>query len=398
MTEKLIIWITNPDALMARWLVLDGRGNRIGFPQQGQIDEAAQLAPHRRVVVLLPGEQILSAPARVPGRNPQRILQAAPYALEEKLAGDVDQLHVALLERHPDQQCDFLVTERDWLAGVLEQIAAAGLQPHAIWPDYLGVPDADETEHWLLTGDERLLGRRRWHGFAAPATDAALLYAHRAGDESLRLTVVGDQAPPPALEELETMRLADNERAFTELAATAAALPGAGLLQGRFRRRSESAANWKRWQWPAVAALAWITIAAGEFGLDLYQLQREHDLLERTSAELFQQALPGARLVRGEERYRIEQALRTGSAAESQLLDYLADVSASLQDVQDAQLNAFNYRNQRMELSVTVPNAQTLDQFRGELAQRAQERVEVQSANSTPAGLEGRLLLTGERG
>lgn len=396
MTEKLIIWITNPDALTARWLVLDARGNRIGFPQQGQIDEAAQLAPHRRVVILLPGEHILSASARVPGRNPQRILQAAPYALEEKLAGDVEKLHVALLERHADQQCDFIVTERGWLAGLLERFSDAGLRAHAVWPDYLGVPNADAIEYWLLTGDERLLGRKRWRGFAAPASDAGLLYAHRAKDEPLQLAVVGDRSPP-ALEELETVRLADNERAFTEMAATAAALPGAGLLQGRFRRRSEHAANWKRWQWTAAAAIAWLMIAATAFGLDLYQLQREHDLLERTSAELFQQALPGARLVRGEERHRIEQALRTGGAVESQLLDYLADVSASLQNVSNAQLNAFNYRNQRMELSVTVPNAQALDRFRSELAQKAQERVDVQSANSTPGGLEGRLLLTGER-
>jgi type II secretory pathway component PulL len=136
-------------------------------------------------------------------------------------------------------------------------------------------------------------------------------------------------------------------------------------------------------------------IGVTAFALDLFRLQREYNLLEQTSAQLFEQALPGARRVRGEERHRIEQVLAGGSATSSRLLDHLADVAAALQGTPNARLNGFSFRNQRLELSVTVPDAQSLDRLRSSLAEQAGQSVEIQSANSTSAGLEGRLLIAG---
>lgn len=395
MLEKLIIWITHTDndAELARWLVLDAKGNRVGFPQQGALAECADAALQRRVIVMLPGERILSASARVPGNNPRRILQAAPYALEDRLAGDVDELHVALLARHADQDCDFLVVERDWFADLLQKLETAGVHPHAVWPDYLGVPDAPDATHWLITADNRLLSRTGWHGFAAPAGDVAFLYSHRDEEEPLQLSLVGDQPPPAAMGELETQRYADNERVFTEMAATISALPGTGLLQGAFRRQREGAPDWRRWKWPGVAAASLLLLLAADFGIETWQLQREHALLENATRELFQQALPGnQRMV--DPKFQIEQALGATASGQNRLLEYLGQVGSALQEVPDARLNGFNYRSNYFEFSVTVPNATALERVRTALAERAGSAVDVQSANSTPNGLEGRLLLS----
>jgi len=394
MLEKLIIWITDSDATRARWLVLDAQGNRVGFPQQGTLQESATAAANRRVIILLPGERILSASARVPGNNPRRILQAAPYALEDRLAGDVEDLHVALLARRAEQECDFLVVEREWLAGFLATLDALNVHPHAVWPDYLGVPGEPGFTHWLITENERLLSRDEWRGFAAPAADAAFLYSHRDDeDQPLQLTVVGDQPPPPALGELETMRLSDSERAFTELAATVAALSGTGLLQGEFRRQRDAGPDWQRWYWPAAAAAAWLLLVVAHFSLETWQLQREHALLEQATRDLFQQALPGSqRMV--DPRFQIEQALGNTGGGRNLLLKHLGDVSNALQEVPKTQLTGFNYRSNYFEFSVTVPDATTLETLRTTLAERAGQTVDVQSANSTRDGLEGRLLLS----
>src|SRR5690606_31946372 len=339
--EKLIIRISGNAAAEhsnATWLVLDGNGNRAGFPQQGELHEAAALAANRRVIVLLPGERILAASATVPGRNPKRILQAAPYALEERLAGDVDALHVALLARHADQRCDFLVVERAWLAEWVDAFAAAGLRVDQLWPDWLGVPTEPGSAHWLIE-DGRLLSREDWSGFAAPVADAGFLYGHRDSDAPLQVSLVGDQPPPAVLAEYEITRIDTAERAFTELATGVAALPGTGLLQGAFRPRRDERANWQRWRWPAAAAAAWIVLGLATIGLDTWQLHREHAFLENATGELFAKAMPSGRRIPGQERYLIEQVLGGGQRADSRALDTIADVAHALQDVEDARLN-----------------------------------------------------------
>ena len=395
MSEKLVVWIDPADTTAARWLVLDANGNRSGFPQRGVLDDVAPLADGRRVIVLLPGEHILAANARVPGNNPRRIVQAAPYALEEKLAGDVDALHVVLLERGAEQHCDFLVIERARLADTLANLRDAGLQPDAIWPDYLGAGPHDGDEHWLLLENGRLLARSAWHGFVAHAADAAFLLGRRDAERALSITVVGDQPPPAALAERETERFADLERAFTEMAARIVELPGAGLLQGEFRRHRESSGNWQRWKWPAIAASAWLAVALADYGVDVYRLQREHAMLEQATADLFEQALPGGRRIQGQERYLLEQALGAGGDDEGRLLDYIADVAAVLQATPNAQLNSYNYRNDYLEFSITVPNATTLEELRARLAEQSGQTVDVQAANSVEGGLEGRLQIGG---
>ena len=48
-----------------------------------------------RVVVFVAAADVLLLGARVPGRNPAQIRQAAPYAVEEFLTEDIDSMHVA---------------------------------------------------------------------------------------------------------------------------------------------------------------------------------------------------------------------------------------------------------------------------------------------------------------
>ena len=52
------------------------------------------------VVALIPGEKVLVTTATIPSRQSRHIAQALPYAVEEKLAVDIETCHFALGEKN----------------------------------------------------------------------------------------------------------------------------------------------------------------------------------------------------------------------------------------------------------------------------------------------------------
>src|SRR5690348_12820463 len=94
MAESLFLQLPRADGT-ARWLLVDALGNRIGFVQKGSLADAAAQAQGRRLTVLAPGEHVTLLFADIPSSSPQKVLQAAPFMLEDRLAEDVDTLHFA---------------------------------------------------------------------------------------------------------------------------------------------------------------------------------------------------------------------------------------------------------------------------------------------------------------
>ena len=97
MRETLIVYLSGDDTGECRYLLLDGEGEPGGEVVTGTLSQAAGEAAARRVVVLVPGSEVLLAEIRVPGTNRQKVLRAIPYALEEQVAEDVEALHLSLI-------------------------------------------------------------------------------------------------------------------------------------------------------------------------------------------------------------------------------------------------------------------------------------------------------------
>src|SRR5699024_743902 len=62
----------------------------------GTLDDVIPKCEARRVVLLVPGTDVLLWKTSVPGVRGQKLRQALPYSLEDDLAQDVDSLHFAL--------------------------------------------------------------------------------------------------------------------------------------------------------------------------------------------------------------------------------------------------------------------------------------------------------------
>ncbi len=70
--------------------------------RSGPLEQAAQRAAGRHVCVLVPGTDVLLTEPELPAKAGAKLQQIVPYALEEQLAEDIDDLHFAIGKRSGD--------------------------------------------------------------------------------------------------------------------------------------------------------------------------------------------------------------------------------------------------------------------------------------------------------
>ena len=146
-----------PDA--AEWVTVDMHGARSGDVGHGPLTAAAAAVGGRRLLVLVPGTEVMLAAPELPARGGARLAKLAPFALEEQLATEIDAMHFAVGRPRADHRVPVAAVERERFAGWLAALEAAGLVPAAVFPDSLVVPD--NPSHVVIVLDsDRIVVRR----------------------------------------------------------------------------------------------------------------------------------------------------------------------------------------------------------------------------------------------
>ena len=104
-----------PVVIQAEWTVVDATGACVLAPGTGPLPDAAVLCAGRRTVVLVPAVRVLRTRVDVPVKGANRIAQALPFALEDVLAEDVEELHFVAGPRFADGQVAVAVVRREWM-------------------------------------------------------------------------------------------------------------------------------------------------------------------------------------------------------------------------------------------------------------------------------------------
>jgi len=117
----------------ASWLVVDARGTPVGPLESGPLTAAVTRTAGRRVWVIVPGTDVLLAEPEVPVKAGLKLQQLVPYALEEQLADNIEDLHFAIGKRASDSiRAPVAVVARALLDEWLATLRSSGIEPEAI--------------------------------------------------------------------------------------------------------------------------------------------------------------------------------------------------------------------------------------------------------------------------
>ena len=327
--------------------------------------------------LVLPVEAVTACVVRLPTRKARWLRQALPFAVEEWLADDIEQMHLALGEPLADGLHRVYALRRTWLS---DWLAACPAPPGRIVMDADCLPDEGTQLLWL-DGRWLLGGSAQMRLALDPEAWGSL--AERCPRPHCCVLADTDAQPLAADQVLEL------DDAYLWLAEQARAT---NLAQGDFAPATQDT----RWQplRPLLALLGlWLVL---QWGFNLAQgwhLQREADAYADASAALYRELFPqDHKLVNL--RAQFDQHLSDAGAVQGGLLSQLATIGALLGA--QVQVEQLDYRATPGDLSlqVTAPGFAELEQLRERL-QGAGMAVQLGAASREANGVSARLVIGG---
>jgi len=397
MSERLLVRLHPDDSLT--WLSQDAGGRAIAGANSGAPPPEA-LARARRIVALVPSEQVLLLDTPRMSAQRTQFLKAVGFALEDQLASPVEDLHFAIPERLDAARVTVAIVARDVLRAWLARLAADRIRPDVLIPETLAVPAGSSGT--VVLEEERAFLR---NSSTAVACDFA-------GVPQWLEILAADQADAfmPEVRDFRAaipLRLpgkvghyhARQRDPLAYFAAQLPAEPALNLLQGEFAPAHRGAPARRLWRNAAALAAAAVFLLFVYTGVDCLRLSRESARQDAAMRDVLHDAFPEMDAVAGEPRTLMESALKrfSGAADSGGLLHVLGDVAPVVGGTTRSVLKSIEYHNGTLELGVHTPDVPTLDLMRERLGNVPGLKAEVTAANSLDNGVDGRLRIAGAK-
>jgi general secretion pathway protein L len=379
MSESLIIHLR--DGAAPQWMVCNEDGNVIVNAVSGELSQATAMCLGRRVVVILPASEALVAESEAPAKSAAKLAQVIPYALEERVADEIESLHFALGERDAATgRVPVVVIERARIDARLAELRAAGLYPTAVYSEASLLPAMPGQMIALLDGDSLTL---------RTAESAPLVMPALSIDDAFEMALA-TQAPSVAGLEAAPLGLLlyaghDEWQAHEQtvdawrdrftgvkvqllpsgplsvLAPAAASGEAVNILQGPLAVASPLQTGWRAWRVAAVLAGVLLCLHIGSRVFELQRLKKTEAALDSGIEEAFRAAMPGQQNATNARRRVAQRLDEINSGGGGALLPALSALANARSAAPTTTIEGINFRDGVLDLRVIAPDAASLD-------------------------------------
>lgn len=363
---------------------------------QAPLSELRSLAAQRRVVVLIPGAEVRLASVQLAARQSAKVLQAAPFLLEEQLADDVELLHFALGARVGDRW-PLAIIAHERLRAYLALLAEHGLQPQQLIPDLLALPAPDAAQlNILIDQDQALVRSASDAGFVCQLDDLALCLSLIDPDKQkrLRLMVARGQGFDPSQLERPMDVLHGHGSTFEALLQQLRTAQPINLLQAGYSQREHVLRYLLPWRQAAIAGAGTLVLAGALYVLGSVQLGRELRQQEDANVTRFQQVFPDEQRII-DLSAQLEQRIAGMQNGGGNFLPLTELLAQALAAVPGLSLQSLQFRDGALYASLNASKLELLDSLKAWFAAGRGVPFSVESANAGSEGVQLRVRLGG---
>ncbi len=409
MAEIFVVRLSDEDE--PEWVIVDNAGMVAAPADRCPVEMLPELVGQRRLVVLAPSHKVLLTSVNLPIRNPARLRQALPFALEEQVAEDLAVLHFAAGRRRPSGEVPAAIVRRHDLEEWLGQLRQVGLEPAAVYGVQDAMPNSPTATVWLIEKESCLVRRPGEEPIAIEgrSIDEFLLLGdprQENDDKSAHLTVyMGSDDADRYADGLDALRAQlgsvevqlMQEGALPHLASKAVREPGINLLQGDYAPRTGMEKLWRPWRVAAILLITLIAVSIGRDVAELARLSKMDSELDTAMDTVFREAMPDVQRIvnhrrQMESRLAAVRASRGGSDAP--FLKSLEALGRAVGAAPGTSVESLSFRNGVMEVKLSTPSVDTLDAIQRSIEGSPALDASILSANPRGDSVEGRIQLT----
>lgn len=408
MAEYLVIRIGNDPQHSANWIAVDDNGTRRSPPVTGPLAEAANDIGDKTVIVLVPAETVLTTSVDLPIKSSARLRSALPYALEEQLAEDVENLHFAAGRRGENGLLPVAVVAHQQMQDWLELLETAGISAAQIIPENHGLAKIPGTMSLLVSGDDIMFNDGAETEFVMqgvkPSDAIAVTGALDEEESPGHLLVYCEPADETRFE--HDWNVLRHELASVDinllpdgilprLAVTVAANRGVNLLQGQYGVKVEYGPMLRPWRTAAALLLALLVTGFVAKGVDYYRLAAEQEELRAQFTQEYRAMRPGDTSEITDPARYVDSIRRSlgGTVSTEVFLPSLQQLSLALQQNSSAEVEAISYRAGVIDVRLTAPDVATLDSIQKQVATSGRFTASIQSTDQVGDKVSSRIQI-----
>ena len=410
MAEHLVIRLGNNPEQAAHWIAVDENGTRRSPPVTGPLAEAVNDIGDKSVIVLVPASSVLTTSVDLPIKSSTRLRAALPYALEEQLADDVENLHFAPGKRDDDGMLPVAVVSHAQMREWLELLESAGIKPDRLIPENHGLAKIPGTMSMLVAEDQIMFNDGADNEFAMQGVQpsdaiavAGVLDNEESGSAG-HLLVYCEPSDETRFEHdwnvlrhelgsVDINLLPDG--VLPRLAVTVGARRGINLLQGEYGAKVDYRPLLQPWRTAAVLLVGLVLIGFGGKVVDYSRFNAEMDAVREQFTQTYREIRPqDNREITDPDRIIAELKRETGVPVSTGVfLPSLHQLSEALQQNGSAKIEAISYRAGIIDVRLTAPDVATLDSIQKLVSTSGRFTASIQSTDQVGDKVSSRIQI-----
>ncbi len=345
---------------------------------------------HCYCIAVLSGNNVYQTQSTLAIRNRKLLSQALQYDIEEQLAEDVENLHIAW-QKNAENSLDIAIINKNLLQDYLDVFAEAKIPVTKLITDTQLQANCPQEFLLIHNADDTLL-KTHQHCIAIESWNLPVLMESLSDTLPTSIPVYSTSSLTIADCPIQLKQQVLSEPVFNYLCQQYNHAPILNLLQGEFQRNPPQV--WRFMQWLGAGVLVLLLMLTIQQFYQWQQLQNQEIQLEQAITEIYKTSFPQARRII-DPISQMRTGLRTAQAQQgnhSGLLSLLAAFARSQPN--QIEINSLQYQQNQLSIDLSTHSLAQLELLTNALTQQGLT-AEISAANKVNNRVQAQLILTG---